>query len=160
MKITVTCSPCTKGFQSKYPIEKYKAVVNVSDTPETTFEFADKGIPSFWFPVNEIHLWGYSPFYGTAKVIDKYCDILLHCHAGVNRSKSIAYAILKTEDMSDEEIKIHIKDDVARLFESNIRKGYIYPDIIRFLKERKNYPTYSIMGLLQSIESPNLIYKK
>jgi len=105
---------------------------------------------------------GTPPFFGAAKVVDRYENVIIHCHAGVNRSKSVAYAILKAENMSDEQIAEHINDDVSDLFNKlNMNKwGFIPKDIIEFLKARKQHPTYSIAGLLQEIGSPNLHLKK
>ena len=162
MKLTVTRSPADKDYNLRYinVVSDCKAVVNVADTPELSFELADSGKPSFWFPINEIWHWGYSPFYGTAKVVDRYQDVLIHCHAGVNRSKCVAWAILKAEGMSDVEAAQSIKDDVSRLFAMNLRKGYIPVDIIEFLRARHIYKTYSMMGLLAAIKSPNLILNK
>ena len=163
MKITVTRSPATNGYSDRYDnlIEECSAIINVSDTPELSFTLASQGKPSFWFPIHETNDWGYAPFYGSAKVVDHYKTVVIHCLAGVNRSKCVAYAILKAEGFSDVDISNHINDDVSRLFGYNMNKwGCIPFDIIPFLQARKINPTYSIAGLLQEIKSPNLIVKR
>lgn len=55
MKIHIPCSPATKNYSERFPglIDCVHAIVNVCDTPELTFEYADLGKPSFWFPINE-----------------------------------------------------------------------------------------------------------
>ena len=146
-------------------IDNCSACINVSDSQCVTFELVKRGFPSFWAPVHEIGIWGYAPFYLAAMVYDQFasCDkpILIHCHACVNRSPSIAYAILASEGMDDSTIQQHLNEKVyIQLFHRNIRQGYIPADVFDFLKARKQYPTYSLQGLLQIIKSPNLIYKK
>ena len=78
--------------------QHYCVVINVSDSPCATFDYQKAGIPSFWFPIHEIKRWGYPPFFGTLKVVNEYYKgdkpVLIHCHAGANRSPSVAYAIL------------------------------------------------------------------
>lgn len=141
------------------------ACINVSDTPCMTFELSREGFPSFWAPIHETGIWGYAPFYLAAKVYDEFKNdgkpIALHCHACVNRSVSVAYYVLSAEGYTDSEIQQHLNDKVyIPLFFRNIRQGYIPADVFDFLKARKQYPTYSLQGLLQIIKSPNLIYKK
>ena len=70
-------------------------------------------MPSFWFPVAELSFWNYAPFYGVAKVYDSFKNkrILIHCHAGKNRSPSIAYIVLKSEGYTDKEILEYLNED-------------------------------------------------
>lgn len=165
--INITPSPYSKPPLNWTPhglIAKYSAVVNVSDTPEATFDLLNLGFPAFWFPIHEVHHWGYSPFYGAAKVYDQFNSnpkpILFHCHAGVNRSRCVVYAILKAIELSDNVIAHLTKSDVSDLFQDNIKKEYIPKDIIPFLRARYDYPTYGIMGLLQKIDSPDVYLKR
>jgi hypothetical protein len=146
-------------------MDNCSACVNVSDTECITFDLAKRGFPSFWFPIHEVGQWGYAPFYGAVKVYDQFASpekpILIHCHACVNRSVSVAYYVLSAEGYTDSEIQQHLNDKVyIPLFFRNIRQGYIPADVFDFLKARKQYPTYSLQGLLQIIKSPNLFYKK
>ncbi len=137
--------------------QKYAAVINVSDGPELTFDLQAAGVPSYWFPVHEVNQWGYGPFYGAAKVYDRYNgNILIHCHAGVNRSRCITYAILKAHGWTDSAILSGYGGWVLEQWETNVQKGYIYEDTIDMLKARYQYPTYSLMGLLGIINSKHL----
>ena len=84
----------------------YSAVINVSDSPCASFDYQMK-LPSFWFPIHEIEPWGYTSFLATLRVVNEYYKgdkpILIHCHAGANRSPSVAFAILKTKGYTDDE---------------------------------------------------------
>lgn len=144
-----------------YVIDKYSCVVNVSDGVGVTMELQGK-LPSFWFPVHECNWWGYAPFYGFAKVYDVYKSadkpILIHCHAGVNRSTSIAFCTLVADGYDITTAQNIIDRNYAMTtVQGNIDKGCIPIDICDFLKARYEYPTYSMQGLLQTIKSPNLI---
>ena len=105
---------------------------------------------SLWVPIHEVGIWGYSPFYVAAKMLDLKQQmkdtrpILLHCHAGVNRSRCVAHAVLSAEGNCQKEID---ELDVLRLFALNQQKGYIPEDIHLMIVERKKYDTYSIHGL-------------
>ena len=152
------------GNPESYPIigmDKYCAVVNVSDSP--CLSLSDLPIKSFWFPVHETGKWGYSPFYGAAKVNDTLCteqkSLIIHCHAGACRSPIIAYTILRAEGYTDAQIE-SINPAYKGYSEDlgiNIARGCIPADIITFLQARHKNPTYSIMGLLMEIDSPNKI---
>lgn len=92
----------------------------------------------------------------------RYRPILLHCHAGANRSVCVACAVLKSIESTQLEIdhKLEIGEGLPNLFQININKGYIPSNIIEFLKTRHQYPTYGMHGLLQIIGSPNLDFRK
>ena len=70
----------------------------------------------------------------------------------------MAYANLTALGLNQPEIdeKVGIGEGLPTLFELNIGRGFIPKDIIAFLKARQQHPTYSIFGLLQIIDSPNL----
>lgn len=117
----------------------YCAVINVSDHPCSSFDFQLK-VPSFWFPINEVGRWGYSPFYGVMRVVNNYWKgdkpVLIHCHAGANRSPSVAYAILMAKDYTPIEAEQSlIYDGLEKVFQRNITRNHIPPNIIEFLKE-------------------------
>jgi len=138
--------------------KSYCAVVNVSDSPCATFDYQKVGIPSFWFPINEIAHWGHSPFFGTLRVFDKYYDgraVFLHCHAGANRSPSIAYAILLSKGYSPEEAEESIGyQNLSKVFQRNIDRKHIPTNIIEFLKkaEEQRFSTISLYGILRNMD--------
>jgi hypothetical protein len=110
----------------EYVKQTHYGVVNVSDTPCLTFAYQDAGIKALWFPIHEVGNWGYSPFYGTAKFVDQKIasgderTILLHCHAGVNRSACVAYANLIALGLNQSEIdkKCILEKDCRPCFKS------------------------------------------
>ena len=161
----VTPDPSTHPIRKnpEYIQKNYFGVLNVSDTPCMTFDFATQGILSLWVPIHEVGIWGYSPFYVAAKMLDLKRErndlrpILLHCHAGANRSRCVAHAVLTVEENCQKEVD---DLDVLTLFTHNILKGYIPNDILTVLAERKKNPTYSIHGLLGSSGSEHTFYHK
>ena len=147
----------------EYVKKNYFGVLNVSDSPCSTFNFALNGILSLWVPIHEVGIWGYAPFYVAAKMLDLKQQmndnrpILLHCHAGQNRSRCVAHAVLTAEGNCQKEID---ELDVLRLFAFNMKKGYIPNDIHLMLAERKKHVTFAIHGLLQSCGSEHTFYHK
>ncbi len=155
-KIVISCNPVrTDDFSG------FAAVINVADDPCQNFRI---NVPNYWFPIHETGIWGYSPFYGAAKVVDQYGDqdkpILIHCHAGANRSPSVTYAVLASNGATtkylDENFKLYGPGGLQEIYERNIKKGCIFPDTIAMLKARHNYNSFCIHGLLSEIASPNL----
>ena len=133
--------------------KNYSAVINVADAPCFAF---DCPIPHFWFPTPEMSPWGYAPFYGAIKVTNRFSNIeqsfkplLYHCHAGVNRSRCVALAVLQAKGFTLEQALDEIHDDsfIVDRFNENIKKGFIPADIIEFLKLSEVFPEYSIDGL-------------
>jgi len=157
MEIKIYCQP--EGLD----LTNYAAVLNFADTPCTLF---DSPVPQYWFPIHEIGFFGYSPFYGAAKVYDHYQTkgvikpLLFHCHGGVNRSPCVALAVMKARGWTKEQInqvlRLHGEDFEDIQFKHNIDNGYIPFDVIDFLKVMIDFPTYSISGLLKEINSPYL----
>lgn len=113
------------------------AVINVSDSPCATFDYQLK-VPSFWFPINEIGVWSYYPFFGAIRVVNEYWkgdkSVLIHCHAGANRSPSVAYAILRAKGYTAEEASESLNyDHLFHVFDRNIQRKHIPKNIIEFL---------------------------
>lgn len=138
--------------------EYFCAVVNVSDSPCATFDYQLK-IPSFWFPINEIAQWGHSPFYGTLRVVNQYYKgdkpVLIHCHAGANRSPSVAFAILLAKGYTPKEAEESLKyEDLTEVFARNIERKHIPANIIDFLKAvDAGCNTDSIASALRKMDS-------
>lgn len=135
----------------------YSAVVNVSDSPCATFDYQLK-VPSFWFPINEIGEWGYSPFFGTLKVVNEYWKegkpILIHCHAGANRSPSIAMAIMIAKGYTTEEVEQSLQyPELGRVYKRNRDRKHIPNNIVVFLREADKYPNESLHMILKRIDS-------
>jgi len=136
---------------------KFCAVVNVSDSQCSTFDY-QPFLPSFWFPINEIAQWGHSPFLGTLRVFTEYYKgdkpILLHCHAGANRSPSVGYAILLAIGYSPEEAEESIGyENLRNVFKRNIDRKHIPKNIVDFLKVAIENPTFSTHGVLQKMDA-------
>lgn len=136
----------------------YCAIVNVSDSPCATFDYQLK-IPSFWFPINEIAQWTYTPFYGTLKVVNEYYKgdkpVLIHCHAGANRSPSVAFAILMVKGYTVEEAEKELHyENLKEVFFRNIERKHIPEKIIEFLKIiDQGEPTISIAEGLRKTDA-------
>jgi hypothetical protein len=139
--------------------ENYSAVINVSDTPCATFDYQKEEIPSFWFPIHEVSsFWGYMPFIATLRVVNEYYKgdkpILLHCHAGANRSPSVAYAILKTKGYTDKEATESLNyPDVDKVFDRNIILNLIPPNLLEVMIQAEQHPTFGIDRLIMKVDN-------
>jgi len=135
---------------------QYSAVINVSDSPCASFDY-QLNLPSFWFPINEVGRWDYSPFFGALKVVNEYYKgekpILIHCHAGANRSPSIAYAILLAKGYTIEEAEESLNyKNMSLVFKRNIERKHIPDNIINFLKATDKNPALSLYGVLRQLD--------
>lgn len=139
--------------------EQFCACINVSDSICATFDLQEIGMPSYWFPINEIAQWTHAPFYGALKVVNKYFKgdkpVLIHCHAGANRSPSVAYAILRTKDYTKEEAEESLKyPHLHEVFERNIERKHIPKNIIDFLKASDENPEITSLSMtLRKLDS-------
>ena len=134
--------------------EHYCAIINVSDSPCATFDYQKAGIPSFWFPINEMAKWTYCPFYGALKVVNEYYTgskkVLIHCHAGANRSPSVAFAILLAKGYTWQEASESLEyPRIEWVFKRNIKRGHIPQDVVKFLMGCDKDPMFSIHGVLR-----------
>ena len=135
----------------------YCAVINVSDSQCSTFDYQPY-IPSFWFPINEIGQWGHSPFFGTLRVVNEYYKgdkpVLIHCHAGANRSPSVAYAVLLTKGYTPEAAEESLQyEELSKVFLRNIERKHIPNNIIKFLKIADEHPELSLSWCLRKMDS-------
>jgi hypothetical protein len=140
----------------------YAAVINVSDSPCASFDYQLK-LPSFWFPIHEIEPWGYTPFLAALRVVNEFYKgdkpILIHCHAGANRSPSVAFAILKAKGYTDDEAAQSLKyTDIAKVFQRNITMKLIPKNIIRFLEVAEKHQDRSMNGLMAVLHEGYLEY--
>jgi hypothetical protein len=138
--------------------QRYCAVVNVSDSQCATFDYQPH-MPSFWFPINEIGQWGHGPFLGTLRVVNQYFKgdkpVLIHCHAGANRSPSVAYAVMLAKGYTKEEASQSLDyDHIEDVFNRNIQRKHIPANIHEFLKVAvESEETFSLMGILRKMDA-------
>lgn len=137
----------------------YCAVINVSDSPCASFDYQLK-VPSFWFPINEAGEWGHSPFYGALRVVNEYYKgdkpVLIHCHAGANRSPSVAFAILLAKGYTLQEAEESLNyPNMTQVFERNLERKHIPKNIISFLKkaEEIHHANTSLYSVLRNLDS-------
>lgn len=152
----------TLTFAPEIIAQRYCAVINVSDSPCATFDYQLK-VPSFWFPINEIGQWGHSPFYGAMRVVNQYWanytnrPVLIHCHAGANRSPSVAYAILLAKGYTPAEAEESLNyEELSQVFQRNIDRKHIPTNVIDFLKvvdAQTGDSTLSLHGALMKIDA-------
>lgn len=129
----------------------YCASINVSDSPCGTFDLQKMGFPAFWFPINEIGKWEHSPFFGALNVVKEYYKgdkpVHIHCHAGANRSPSVAFAILRALGRTVEEAEDSLNyEDFGECFQRNIDRGHIPKNIIDFLKAQFENPHFTSLS--------------
>jgi hypothetical protein len=138
----VTKTP--KGLSGNLSVTPYEmaqkccAIINVADSPCATFDY-QLHVPSFWFPINEIGQWGHYPFFGALRVVNQYYKgdkpVLIHCHAGANRSPSVAFAILLAKGYTVQEAEESLEyEDLHEVFQRNLTKQHIPQNIIQFLE--------------------------
>jgi len=144
----------TRLIVNKFPLPSeilkahYDYIINVSDeySGECHDTAMERGIKYFWFPMNErVGDMGLNSLYAALKIIwqveQEGASVLLHCHAGVNRSPTVrdAYYFLRTkkhreEIVFDEEIEERLTEWLNlgksingknNMLLENIRKGHL-----------------------------------
>jgi protein-tyrosine phosphatase len=123
---------------------KYDIIINVSDEfNEKTFYFAnkhDKGY--FWFPMSECNSnAGLHSIYGALRILE-ICEqnkskVLIHCHAGVNRSPSIkeSYYVMKTGEIFSKEKTPMV---YRNIFNGNLPSFKQYYDFLMLMSDSTN----------------------
>jgi len=104
-KVMISKFPTAGDIQAgKY--DNYKYRINVSDIfrPDIDTAFKHQGVESFWFPLGEAFGMSLESLYGAMRImweVEKHDQfLLLHCHAGRNRSVMVAdcYYFLRTQE--------------------------------------------------------------
>lgn len=95
-KLRVQCWPAPEDIT-----EDVRYVINVSDEYDT--EAQQQGTRYFWFPMNECFGdMGFNSLFGALSVLyaaeKENAKVILHCHAGANRSPTVmeAYYFMRT----------------------------------------------------------------
>jgi protein tyrosine/serine phosphatase len=104
-KVTISKFPTIEGIQTGL-LGNYRYRINVSDLyhPEIDATFKRLGIESFWFPQGEAFGMSLESLYGAMRIMweaeQHNQPLLLHCHAGRNRSVMVAdsYFFLRTQE--------------------------------------------------------------
>ncbi len=150
-------------YQGSYPEAReqsihYDLIINVSDCVCNSLD-SHPTSKLLWFPVFEVGVWDYSPFYGSKRAIDKFVNdnpdasILIHCSAGSYQSVIVATAyLLSINHPKGKEMET---DMIWKLFKKN---GQCPIELEKFMQVMNKFPTYSICGILQECKLilPNL----
>jgi hypothetical protein len=143
-KLVVAGYPVPAEFKEGNRYYKTDVVINVSDEYMKDYyqDLMKKGYQCYWFPMNEARRdIGLNSIYAALWVMyeaeEKNEKVLLHCHAGINRSQSVraAYYYMRTgthfENPRNKEDK-HLNRLIA-----NCNRGYLPPlrEMETFLNE-------------------------
>lgn len=127
-KLAVQCEPCTKFvlwfnknlIVSRYPVineydcmyKEIDIIINVSDEHYNAYAAAvnERGKQYYWFPMSEVNKnMGMHSIFGSLGVLYQayHADqkVLLHCHAGANRSPTVQaafYYLMVGQHLPDE----------------------------------------------------------
>ena len=110
---------------------KYDIIINVSDEFYLDVEqhLKDKGCRTYWFPMNECKKdIGLNSIYGAMVILFEAerlgNAVYLHCHAGINRSVSVAcaYHYMRTGEHLE-----RIRGGFINMLVANCGRGYLPP---------------------------------
>lgn len=145
-----------KMFSPKEINKYFCAVINLSDTPCGTFKLQGV-IPSYWVPILEEKAWGYAALFATIRVVQEHYKgekpVLIHCHAGMNRSPTVASAVMRAFGRSYKNVTDVLGSGCYTKVESNIRLGILPKNTLEFLKYCVLYPTHSLQGVLAKFDA-------
>ncbi len=104
-KVVISKFPTVDDIQAGL-YDNFRYRINVSDifNPEVDAVFKQRGLSSFWFPLGEAFGMALESLYGALRIMweaEKHRQhLLLHCHAGRNRSVMVSdsYYFLRTEE--------------------------------------------------------------
>lgn len=111
------------------------AIINVSDEPFHAFKqhvgFLE--VPYFWYPILEHLYWDHAIMAAIAHTYWHFAeyrteDIIFHCHAGINRSATMAYA-LKLHEHKGNSVKaiadIETYSDPIGWYDNNVKNAHL-----------------------------------
>lgn len=118
----------SKVVVGRYPmpteIDKFDYILNVSDEYISAIQTVaiQKGIKYFWFPMSECNdNMGINSIYGALQILwiaeSENKRVLLHCHAGANRSPTVAecYYYMRTKKYP---LRKPVNEDIQKSIES------------------------------------------
>lgn len=135
-------------------VSKVRCVINVSDQPFYAFhqniKIGEREVPYFWFPLIENAPFGFNSIGGAFKVYREFIgtgDVLIHCHAGINRSATVALLFKQVHHRGD--IKAALKEietysNPVEMKAHNEEKRFLSEAMIPFLYELAESPTLGI----------------
>lgn len=127
--LTVYMFPYTQN--QWFDPKKYDVVINVSDEWYQDIEdkLVENGLKTYWFPMNECKSdIGTNSIYGAMVILleaeRKGKRVYLHCHAGVNRSRTVqaAYYFMRTNTHFE-----HIGRSCINMMVANCNSRYLPP---------------------------------
>ncbi len=132
-KLTISKFPTVEEIQTgRFGTFKYR--INVSDLfrPEIDTEFKKLSIDSFWFPQGEAFGMSLTNLFASMRIMweaeQHNYPLLLHCHAGKNRSVMVAdsYYFLRTQSHRKEnQLDLSYAEDNSNRLILNIDDGQL-----------------------------------
>lgn len=132
-------------------VSKVRCIINVSDQPFHAFhqniKIGEREVPYFWFPLIENAPFGFNSIGGAFKVYREFIgtgDVLIHCHAGINRSATVALLFKQVDHRGD--VKAALKEidtysDPVNRKTANEENGLLSNAMVPFLYELIDSPT-------------------
>lgn len=117
-------------------------VLNVSYEPCNSLK--NLGNLQHWAPINELGVWSWEAIFSCMRFLQSIqpgAKLCIHCHAGVNRSQTIAYMWLTSMGLSG-------STEQKRPYELNLKRGHINPKTIEFIQCMIMHPNDNCAGIL------------
>ena len=126
-------------------------ILSFQDSP---MESLGKNKDLYWFPIDEIDHWGYTPFYWANRVLNSFLKrdvvpetVLIACHAGINRSRTMAYVLSMSMNLEIEQGHLDY-----RKYQSNVKEYKVPEDIFKFMGICQKKKQYSLMSVKHILE--------
>lgn len=134
--LKISCYPTLTDFSKIGMYGQYDVVINVSDEFHFDYSSAVRGTGKdyYWFPMGEMSSdMGMSSLFGSLVVLYKAFNggkkVILHCHAGSNRSPTVANAFIFMMTMEHRDVETWRSNGV-RKYNRLIQNATIHlPDI-------------------------------